>query len=66
MRFSARTDRLAVEVFQRAQQSGQPVTMPLVKAVIAELDAEASSQQVYGVAMRWERAIGAARRRARA
>jgi hypothetical protein len=57
---------LAVRVFEQAQEAGEPVSMPLVRRVIAELDDGASAQQVYQLATIWERSVGATRRRARA
>jgi hypothetical protein len=68
-KFSARTDRIAVRVFEQAQRSGEPVTMALVKSVIAsELGEEAGptlSEHVYRAASIWERSVSATRRRAR-
>ena len=66
LKFSQRTDRVAVRVFEQAQRSGEPVTMALVNRVIAELGEEASAQQVYEAATIWERSVNATRRRARA
>jgi hypothetical protein len=65
-KFSQRTDRVAIAVFEQAQQIGEPVTMPLVNRVIAELGEAASPQLVYQAAVIWERSVSATRRRARA
>jgi hypothetical protein len=64
-KFSHRTDRVAVRVFEQARQAGEPVTMGLVKRVIAELDKGASAQQVYQLATIWGRSVSATRRRGR-
>jgi len=37
-KFWQRNDRVAVVVFEQAQQAGEPVSMGLVKRIIAELD----------------------------
>ena len=66
MKFSHRTDRVAVRVLEQAEKAGEPVTMALVKRVIAELGEDASARQVYQLATIWERSISATRRRARA
>ena len=66
---SRRVDRVAVAAFECAHRDAQPVTMALVKRVIAELGDEAdgvSAETVYGVAAIWERSVNATRRRARA
>jgi hypothetical protein len=42
-KFWQRTDRVAVVVFEQAQQAGEPVSMGLVKRIIAELDEDASA-----------------------
>jgi hypothetical protein len=65
-KFSQRTDRVAIQVFERAQQAGEPVTMGLVKRVIADLDQGASPNQVFQLATIWERSVTATRRGARA
>jgi hypothetical protein len=57
---------LAVRVFEQAQEAGEPVSMPLVRRVIAELDDGASAQQVYQLATIWERSVNATRRQGRA
>lgn len=62
---SRRTDRLALAVFERAQGAGEPVSMPLVKQVIAELDEGAEAPRVYAAASFWERSIDKTRRHAR-
>lgn len=58
-------EKLAIVVFERAQQTGEPVTMALVKQVTAELG-EATARNVYRTALGWERSVAATRRRARA
>lgn len=62
---SRRTDRLALAVFECAQRAGEPVSMPLVKQVIAELDEGADAPRVYAAASFWERSIDKTRRHAR-
>jgi hypothetical protein len=42
-KFWQRTDRVAVVVFEQAQRAGEPVSMGLVKRIIAELDEDASA-----------------------
>jgi hypothetical protein len=64
-KFSQRADRVVVRVFKQAQRAGEPVTMPLVKRVIAELGEPVSAQQVYQMAAIWERSASVTRRRAR-
>lgn len=65
-RFSQRTDRAAIAVFEQAQRTGEPVTMRLVNQIIAELGDGASADQVYRLATAWQRSVTATRRRARA
>jgi hypothetical protein len=45
-KFCHRTDRVAVAMFEQAQRTGESVTMPLVMRFIAELDEDASAEQV--------------------
>ena len=80
-KFSSGVDRLAAVVFERAQRTGEPVSMKLVGQLIDELlghpvkcgcgrceaAVTVSPQQVLQAAATWQRPIAAApRRRARA
>jgi hypothetical protein len=66
-KFSPRTDRMAVRVFERAEQTGQAVTMTFCRDVIATLpdaDRTADPAQVHALVAIWQRAAADTRRRA--
>jgi hypothetical protein len=69
-RFAAKTDRIACEVYRQAAAAGQPVSIALVRRVMADLPEDdavnVSQKEVFATAKIWERSVSATRRRARA
>jgi hypothetical protein len=77
MRVDEAVDIVAIEVFETARRTGQPVTMTLTREVFAELAShplgccaactaagQAKPARVYCIAAAWESSIAASRRRA--
>lgn len=78
MRMADADDLIAVDVFNAAQASGEPVTMVLVKRVVDDLLAHpaecgcghceaaalARVGDVWNIASGWQRAVAASRQRA--